>query len=99
MGYQGAFSAESGEKVAGKVLTKVLELADARNDDPAGWGQQDWNTATREAVFALDDELRGDDIKAFIAYATEECDGWELMEIGLEASLGAVVWCLWENGG
>lgn len=99
MSYRNAFDAEAGEKVAKKVLSKVMELATRNDDVPEGWGQGDWNVATREAIFELGDDLRGDDIKALIAYALDECDGWEVMELGLDASLGAVVWCLWENGG
>jgi len=99
MGFRNAFDAEHGERIAKQVRDKVLALAAKGGDAPEEWGQRDWDKATRAAIFELSNDLCGDDIKALIAYATDECDGWEIMEIGLDAALGAAIWCLWENEG
>lgn len=98
MAYGNAFDSRNGEKVAHKIAERVDEIRREGDYDASGWRQDQWNAVTKEAIFDLRDELDGDDIKDLIAYATEDCDGWEIMEISLDSALGSAIWCLWEDG-
>lgn len=92
-----AASTERGERVAGRIIESIDELCLEHGYDPNNWRQDQWDAVTRDVLFALSDKLDGDDVKDLVAYATEDCDGWEIIEIGIPSLLGGAIWNLWQE--
>lgn len=93
-----SYTVKRGERVARKVLGKVLEIAEERGVEPESWGTNYWTHYTRTGIAALRGELSDDDMRGLVALVTKDCDIWDVYEHGIDAAVGNIIWDIWDSG-